>query len=151
MSQILYKDEVYALVGAAMDVYNELGSGFLEAVYQEALEIEMKLHGIPFKSQQELYIFYKGRKLKKTYTPDLLCYDKIVVDLKAIEHLTPVEYAKMKNYLKGTKFELGLLLNFGNAPQLETKRIILSRFRKSFIILCRFVKIRVDSRFQSSH
>lgn len=128
MHQILYKDEVYAIVGAAMEVYNDLGPGFLEAVYQEALEIEMETRGVPFKSQQELNIFYKGRKLKKTYTPDLFCYDKIVVDLKALERLTPVEFAKMKNYLKGTKFELGVLLNFGNATQLETKRIILSRF-----------------------
>lgn len=127
MADLLYKEEVYAIVGAAMAVYNELGPGFLEAVYQEALEIELEARGIPFKPQQELYIYYKGRRLKKTYTPDIFCFDKIVVDLKAIERLSPVEYAKMKNYLKGTKFQLGVLLNFGAADSLESKRVILSR------------------------
>lgn len=128
MAEMIYKEEAYAIFGAAMEVYNDLGTGFLEAVYQEALEIEMETRGVPFKSQQELHIYYKGRRLKKTYTPDLLCYEKIVVDLKAIDRLTPVEYAKMKNYLKGTKFQLGLLLNFGHADSLETKRIIHTRF-----------------------
>lgn len=128
MAEMIYKEEAYAIFGAAMEVYNDLGPGFLEAVYQEALEIEMETRGIPFKSQQELHIYYKGRKLKKTYIPDLFCYDKIVVDLKAIDRLTPVEYAKMKNYLKGTKFQLGLLLNFGHDDSLETKRIIHTRF-----------------------
>ncbi len=128
MAEPLYKAESYAIVGAAMEVYNELGPGFLEAVSQEAMELEMGARGMPFKRQQELYIYYKGRKLKKTYTPDFFCYDKIVVDLKALDRMTPVEYAKMKNYLKGTKFELGLLLNFGHADMLETKRIIHSRF-----------------------
>jgi len=128
MAEMIYRDEAFAIVGAAMEVYNDLGPGFLEAVYQEALEIEMGTRGIPFKSQQELFIYYKGRKLKKTYIPDLFCYDKIVVDLKAIDRLTPVEYAKMKNYLKGTKFQLGLLLNFGHQDSLETKRIVHTRF-----------------------
>jgi len=128
MAEMIYRDEAFAIVGAAMEVYNDLGPGFPEAVYQEALEIEMGTRGIPFKSQQELFIYYKGRKLKKTYIPDLFCYDKIVVDLKAIDRLTPVEYAKMKNYLKGTKFQLGLLLNFGHQDSLETKRIVHTRF-----------------------
>ncbi len=127
MAGLLYKDEVYAIVGAAMDVYNELHSGFLEAVYQEAFEIEMGLRGIPFKAQQELYIYYKGRRLKKTYTPDLYCYDKIVVDLKAIERLTPIDFAQMRNYLKGSRFEVGLLLNFGSQNNLEYKRVVLTK------------------------
>ena len=85
MTELLFKDEVYAVVGAAMTVYNELGWGFLEAVYQEALEIELREHGIPFEAQRELRILYKGRPLRKTYTCDLLCYSKIMVELKSEE------------------------------------------------------------------
>lgn len=126
MTELLYKEEIYAIVGAAMEVYNELGPGFLEAVYQEALEIEMTTRGIPFKPQQEMPIFYKGQRLTKTYKPDLYCYDKIVVDLKAIERLTPIDVAQLHNYLMGTKYQLGLLLNFGAKSNLEYKRYILS-------------------------
>ncbi len=129
MGDILYKDEVYAIIGAAMEVYNELGPGFLEAIYQEALEIELASRGIPFHAQQELAIYYKGRRLKKTYIPDLFCHDKIVVDLKAIERLGAVEFAQMHNYLMGTQYKLGLLLNFGARNNLESKRYILSESR----------------------
>jgi GxxExxY protein len=122
MPGLLFKDETYAIVGAAMKVYNQLGPGFLEAVYQEALEIELSARHIPFVSQQELRITYKGRPLKKTYLADLICYDKIIVELKALDRLANKEMAQVLNYLKATGFRLGLLLNFGHADKLEWER-----------------------------
>lgn len=112
-----------------MEVYNEMGFGYLESVYQETLEIELSQRSIPYDSQKDLYIKYKGRQRKRFFTPDLLCYGKIVVDLKAIERLTTTDIAQMQNYLNGTKFELGLLINFGARSGLEYKRVILSRGR----------------------
>jgi GxxExxY protein len=122
VTELLYRDEAYAVIGAAMEVYNQLGPGFLEAVYQEALEIELSERGIPFVSQQELRILYKERPLKRTYTPDLVCYDKIIVELKALDRLTNKEMAQVLNYLKATGFRLGLLVNFGNSDKLEWER-----------------------------
>lgn len=125
-SDLLYKEEVYAIIGAAMTVYNELGSGFLEAVYQEALEIELTAKGIPFKSQTELPVYYKGHRLKKYYIADLLAYDKIVVELKAMVRLTQIEDAQLLNGLSATRLELGLLINFGAEKDLEWRRRIKS-------------------------
>jgi GxxExxY protein len=122
MADLLFKDKVYAIVGAAMEVYNQLGPGFLEAVYQEALEIEFSERGIPFVSQKELRILYKGRSLKKTYASDLACYEKIIVELKAIDRLTGKDMAQLLNYFKATGFRLGLLINFGNSDKLEWER-----------------------------
>lgn len=124
MTDLLFRDEVYAIVGAAMGVYNQLGPGFLEAVYQEALEIELSERSIPFVSQKELRIVYKERPLKKTYIPDLTGYDKIIVELKAIDRLTGKDMAQLLNYLKATGFRLGLLINFGNSDKLEWERRI---------------------------
>lgn len=129
MTELIYRNEAYAIIGAAMEVYNQLGCGFLESVYQEALEIELESRGIPFNSQQEFLLYYKGRQLKKYFKPDLVCYEKIIVDLKAIERLTSGDIAQMQNYLNGTKLELGLLINFGARSGLESKRIILGRGR----------------------
>ena len=124
MTDLLFKDEAYAIVGAAMEVYNQLGPGFLEAVYQEALEIELAERGIPFVSQKELRILYKGQPLKKTYISDLTCYEKIIVELKAIDRLTGKDTAQLLNYLKATGLRLGLLINFGNVEKLEWERRI---------------------------
>ena len=107
-----------------MEAYNQLGPGFLEAVYQEALEIELNDRGIPFVSQKELRILYKGRPLKKTYTSDLVCYDKIIVELKALDRLTNKDMAQLLNYLKATGFRLGPLINFGHTEKLEWERRI---------------------------
>jgi len=107
-----------------MEVYNQLGPGFLEAVYQEALEIELAERGIPFVSQKELRILYKGQPLKKTYISDLTCYEKIIVELKAIDRLTGKDTAQLLNYLKATGLRLGLLINFGNVEKLEWERRI---------------------------
>src|SRR5574339_212219 len=102
MTELLYKEEVYAIVGAAMDVYNDLGPGFLENVYQEAMEIEADMRKIPSKAIQEIYIKYKGRQLKKFYIADLICYDKIIVEIKAMDRLTFKEEGQLINYLKAT-------------------------------------------------
>ena len=121
--ELIYKKEAYAIIGAAMEVHNVLGNGFLEAVYQEALEIEFKKRGIPFKREQKLEIIYKDITLQKTYDADFVCYDKIIVETKATSHLTGSDEAQVINYLKATGFKLGILINFG-APSLEYKRLV---------------------------
>jgi len=124
MPELLYKDEVYAIVGAAMEVYNVLGSGFLEAVYQEAFAMELTERNIPFEEQKELLIFYKGHQLKKTYTADFVAFGKIIIEIKALERLTSREEAQLLNYLKATGLELGVLINFGSTGKLEWKRMV---------------------------
>ena len=123
LDNLLFKDEVYALVGAAMDVHRELGNGFLEAVYQEALEMELTLRKIPFRSQVELHIPYKGAYLKKRYIADLVAFDEILVELKAISVLTSVEEAQVIHYIKASNLPLGVLINFG-ASSLQFKRMV---------------------------
>jgi GxxExxY protein len=125
MKDALLKQEGYDLIGAAFEVYNQEGHGFLEEVYQECLEIELELRSIPFKSQPGLKLNYKGRELKKRYRPDLYVFDGIVVELKAIKKLTDSDVAQLMNYLKATGRRVGYLINFGNANELEWKRIIL--------------------------
>ena len=105
--ELLYKEEVFKVVGAAMEVYNDLGPGFLEAVYHEALEIEFKQQEIPFESQKSLSIKYKGQPLQKSYVSDFLVYGKIVVELKALDRLSGTEEAQVLNYLKATSLRLG--------------------------------------------
>jgi len=119
--ELLLKDEVYQIVGAAMEVSNELGCGFLEAVYQEALGIELDERRIPHMAQKRIEISYKGRVLNKEYIADFLCHDQIVVEIKAIKAITGIEEAQILNYLKATNLPLGLIVNFG-APKLEWKR-----------------------------
>ena len=124
MAELLYKEEVYSIVGAAFEVYNELGVGFLEAVYQDALEEEFKLRKIPNTSQQEIQVMYKGKPLRKSYVADLVAYGKVIVEIKAIDHLTPREYSQVINYLKATDFKLGVLINFGAEKEMEWKRVV---------------------------
>jgi GxxExxY protein len=120
----LYSDETYKIRGAIYEVYKEIGCGFLEAVYQECLEIEFELQGIPFESQQELDIEYKGRLLEKKYVPDFICYNKIIVEIKAIKELTNENMAQVINYLNASDMELGLLVNFASYPKADIKRLI---------------------------
>lgn len=124
MDNLLYKAEVFQIVGAAMEVHTELGNGFLEPVYQESLEIELGLRKIPFDAQKSLHLFYKTFELKKEYIPDFVCYDKIIVEIKALNNLTNIEIAQLINYLKATKLKLGLLVNFGSKGKLEWQRFI---------------------------
>jgi GxxExxY protein len=123
---LLYRDEVYRLVGACMAVHKDKGNGFVEPVYQEALEIELELAGIPFDRQRNYQIHYRNRPLKHSYTPDLLCFEKIILELKAARALTDEHRAQVLNYLKVTGLQLGLLVNFGSYPRLEWERIILT-------------------------
>ena len=122
MIELLYKDEVYAIIGAAIEVHRVLGSGFLEAVYQEALEIELSSRQVPFDTQTPLNIMYKSHRLQKGYIADLYCYEKIIVELKALNQLSGKEEAQLLNYLKATGFRVGLLINFGSSGKLEWKR-----------------------------
>ena len=120
------KDQkTYKIIGAAMEVHKELGCGFLEAVYHEALTREFYDQGIPFKSQPTINISYKGKALKKTYEPDFICYDDVIVEIKALNSLSGLEEAQMINYLKASKIEIGLLLNFGS-KSLEYNRFVYS-------------------------
>ncbi|KAA0221549.1 GxxExxY protein [candidate division KSB1 bacterium] len=125
MGEILYKDEGYAIQGAIFEVYREMGCGFLEAVYQECLAKEFSRRNVPFASQVDLTIFYKGEKLQQAYKPDFICYDKIIVELKAVKAIDDVHRAQVFNYLKATGLRLGLLVNFGHYPKATIERIIL--------------------------
>jgi GxxExxY protein len=125
MGNILYKDESYAIIGACMEVFNDKGHGFLEAVYQECVEIEFGLRGIPFTSQGQLEISYKGQVLKQRYVPDFICFNTIIVELKAVKDVAADHRAQVFNYLKATELCLALLVNFGHCGSLEWERIVL--------------------------
>ncbi|MBD3343664.1 MAG: GxxExxY protein [Chitinivibrionales bacterium] len=125
MENFPFKDETFKINGACFEVYNEMGSGFLESVYQESLEIEFENQSIPYISQPEIRIKFKKRELKSKYKPDFLCYDRIVVELKSVSKLTDEHRAQILNYLKATNMKIGLLINFGHFPKLEYERFIL--------------------------
>lgn len=125
MPELLLADEVYEVVGAAMEVYYQLGIGFLEAVYQEALEIELAQRHIPYESQKRLVMNYKGQQLQKEYVADLVCHGQIIVEIKAVDRLLNTEVAQLLNYLKVIGYHVGVLLNFGSRGKLEWKRYVL--------------------------
>lgn len=122
MADLLFKDEVFVIVGAAIEVHRVLGPGFLEAVYQEALEIELRDRQIPFQSQLKLRIAYKDRWLDKYHITDFLCYDTILVEIKAEKQLTGPDESQIINQLKATKLRVGVLINFGSIGKLEWRR-----------------------------
>ena len=124
MSDLILKEEVYAVVGAAMDVHRELGPGFLESIYQEAMEIELTTRSVPFVAQHPISVRYKGFILKKQYFADLVCFERIIVEIKALTHLSVTKTAQILNYLKGTGFPIGILINFGSHGKLEWKRLV---------------------------
>jgi GxxExxY protein len=117
--------ETYAIIGAAMEVHSTLGNGFLEAVYQQALALELRQRNIPFVREAEIQVYYKNQRLPVGYRADFVCFDSVIIELKAIGTLGNNESAQLLNYLKATGFERGLLLNFGT-PQLQHKRMIFS-------------------------
>lgn len=123
--ELLFREEVFRVVGAAMSVANNLGCGFLEAVYQEALEIEFRDSSVPFEAQKAIDIFYKGIPLNKSYVADFLCYGAIIVEIKAIKEIGPLEEAQIINYLKATKKTVGVIINFGG-KRMEWKRYVLT-------------------------
>jgi GxxExxY protein len=122
---MMMEQEGYDLMGAAFEVYNVEGFGFLEDVYQECLEIELGMRKIPFESQTELKLFYKDRPLKKKYIPDFVVYEEIIVEIKAVKKLLAEHEAQLMNYLYATKKRVGYLINFGHSGELEWKRIII--------------------------
>ena len=114
MSEILYADESFLITGAAMEVHAQLGCGFSEPVYQEALEIEFTKRNIPFKREATIDVYYKGLRLNKIYRADFICYDKIIVEIKALEEISSLHRSQVYNYLKASDLQLGIIYNFGN-------------------------------------
>ena len=120
---IILKEESFNIIGAALEVHKIIGCGFTEPLYQEALEQELSLRGIPFVREKNYHFTYKGKVLEKTFRPDFVCYDKVIVELKTVTEFTDEHYAQVYNYLKATGSELGILINFGKRS-LEYKRIL---------------------------
>ena len=121
---LIYRDECYLIVGCCMEVHKRLGCGFKEAVYQEALEMEFIENALDFVREKRLRIQYKGQLLKKEFSPDFVCFDKIVLELKAASELTEIHQSQLFNYLKASNLRLGILVNFGT-PSIQFKRFIL--------------------------
>jgi GxxExxY protein len=123
--ELLLKDETYRILGACFEVYKEKGCGFLEAVFQECLDLEFDLQGIPAKAQVPLALSYKGKPLKQHYVADFICYNKVIVELKAVSKLTDEHRAQIQNYLHATGLRVGILVNFGHFPKVEYERFVL--------------------------
>jgi GxxExxY protein len=130
MAQELGKEKrdsrTYSIIGGAMEVHRQLGRGYLESVYQEAMALEMTTRGIPYRREAEISVFYKNQRLNVSFRADFLCFDSVIVELKALAGLSGAEEAQVINYLKATGFEIGLLLNFGSAS-LEHRRLAFSK------------------------
>jgi GxxExxY protein len=127
MAELLYKDESYKIIGACFEVYNQKGYGFIEPVYQECLQIEFAMQNIPFVSQPEIQMSYKGTLLNQYFKPDFICYGKIIVEIKSVATILAAHRAQAINYLKATEFELALLVNFGRHPKLDHERLAKSK------------------------
>ena len=121
---IFFQEQSYAIIGAALQVYKKMGTGFVEAIYQEALEIEFGRRNIPYVREEELNVYYDGVLLRKKFYADFICYDNILVELKALVALDNANYSQVYNYLRACNLKLGLLINFGNKKSLEYKRIL---------------------------
>jgi len=130
--EIPLSDETYRILGACFEVYNELGCGFLEAVYQECLAIELGSAGIPFEQQNLLGLSYKGRTIKKSYVVDFVCFNEVLVEIKAVSRLTGEHRAQTLNYLHAGDFDIGLLINFGHFPKIEYQRLLNRRLQNVF-------------------
>lgn len=127
MAKLIYPDESYAIMGACFNVYKEKGCGFTEPIYQECVEIELEFLKIPFLAQPELKLTYRDRELKKFFKPDFICYDKIILELKAVSNLIDEHSAQILNYLNATGMQLGILVNFGHFPKVEYERLVLTK------------------------
>ncbi len=120
---LIYEQETYKILGACFEVYKQKGSGFTEPVYQECLGIEFEMQNIPFVAQPKIQLEYKGRILEQFFIPDFICFDKIIVEIKALPQIIEVNKSQTLNYLNSTNFDLALLVNFGHFPKLEHKRV----------------------------
>ncbi|MBP7865388.1 MAG: GxxExxY protein [Acidobacteria bacterium] len=134
MAELIYPEECYRIVGAAFEVYNRMGCGFLEAVYQECLEIEFKFQGIPHEVQPAFHPDYRGTQLRREFRPDFTCYGKILVEIKSVSELVDAHVSQALNALHAAKYRLGILLNFGHHPQLEYQRIVLTAPRGQAVV-----------------
>ena len=130
MSDLLYPDECYAIIGACFNLYKDKGSGFLEPVYQECLEIELAAQGILFVAQPKLTLEYRGQELLQTYQPDFICFNRIILEIKAASKLIAEHRAQVINYLYATQMKAGLLANFGHYPKLEYEKFVNTGQRK---------------------
>lgn len=124
---LIYKDECYNILGACFEVYKDKGNGFLEAVYQECLGLQFDEDDIPYEEKKKIKLWFKGKELKQTYEPDFFCYEKIILEIKAVKTLADEHSAQVINYLKSTGIKLGLLVNFGHYPKVEYKRFVNDR------------------------
>ena len=124
MTGIIHKEESYRIIGACFEVYNEKGNGFTEPIYQECLEIELGMQQIPYQTQPRLPLTYKGRPLRQRFQPDFICYDKAILEIKAVSALTDEHRSQVLNYLNATGYRLALLVNFGAHGKLEWERIV---------------------------
>ncbi len=124
MAGIVLKEESYQIIGSCFEVYNEMGCGFLESVYQECLELEFAAQSIPHAAQQRLSLVYKNRSLRSVYVPDFICFGEVIVEIKSHSDLTEQHRAQVHHYLKATDYKLGLLVNFGQYPKLQYERIV---------------------------
>jgi GxxExxY protein len=122
--KILHSQECFRIQGAIYEVYRELGAGFLESVYQESLEREFISCGIPFVSQKELAITYRGQKLNQGFRADFICFDAVLLEIKAVREFAPEHRAQILNYLKATGLKVGLLVNFGSHPKATIQRFV---------------------------
>jgi len=127
MTEILYKQESFRIIGACFEVYNQKGFGFTEPVYQECLQVEFAMQEIPFVAQPNLELEYKGRPLSQFFKPDFICFGKIIVEIKSVTSIVNAHRAQAINYLHATNFELALLVNFGQHPKLEHERLAKSK------------------------
>ena len=123
-TEIVFREESYRIMGACFEVYKEKGNGFLEAVYQECLAIELGEQSIPFIEHPKRCLDYKGRELRQKYEPDFLCFDTVILEIKAVKNLADEHRSQIINYLKSTGKELGILINFGHYPKIEYERFV---------------------------
>jgi GxxExxY protein len=133
-TNLIYESESYQIIGACFEVYRDKGCGLLEPVYQECMEIELRLRGVPFFPQKQLSLEYKGHPLRSKYEPDFICYEKIILELKAVTELADERRAQLQNYLRATGYKLGLLVNFGHYPKIQIERIVAERGRYRHVI-----------------
>lgn len=124
VDKLIDKDEVYEIVGACFEVYNTLGHGYLEAVYQEALALEFEARDVPFVKEKEIDIQYKGRVLAKRYVADFICFNRVIVETKAVSALLPEHQAQALNYLRATGLKVAVLVNFGSSQGIQWKRLV---------------------------
>ena len=123
--RLLHAEEVFRIQGAIFEVNRTMGAGFLESVYQECLAIELAARDVPFVAAPHVVLEYKGKRLKQSYTPDFICFDRVVVELKAARDLAPEHRAQVLNYLRATSLRVGLLVNFGSSPRAQIERFAL--------------------------